>query len=214
MPLLDDSEMLSDKTDSPGDKEKIELKEKSSTSSVAENEKDDSRTEKTASADDGEGGAVTEEPKKKKKGGHKRSASCVQTMTVGLNFLDRDEKHVNEHINIQFEDVLAEPDGGHSFEGVWRMAYVVFTGTKFWLYRLLAALCALPCALCWGINFACLSFCHIWAITPFLRVFDLFFYFIKRIWSAIVHTLCDPIFESVGMLFSNVRVHRRQYPAA
>ncbi|KAK8775585.1 hypothetical protein V5799_031069 [Amblyomma americanum] len=38
--------------------------------------------------------------KKEKKASHKRSPSCVETLTIGLNLLDRDEKHVNDHVNV------------------------------------------------------------------------------------------------------------------
>ncbi|KAH8029529.1 hypothetical protein HPB51_001254 [Rhipicephalus microplus] len=39
------------------------------------------------------------EKKEKKASSHKRSPSCVETLTIGLNLLDRDEKHVNDSIN-------------------------------------------------------------------------------------------------------------------
>lgn len=31
---------------------------------------------------------------------HRRTQSCVQTFTVGLNVLDRDEKHINDTVNV------------------------------------------------------------------------------------------------------------------
>ncbi|KAH9363942.1 hypothetical protein HPB48_022197 [Haemaphysalis longicornis] len=40
--------------------------------------------------------------KKEKKSSHKRSPSCVETLTIGLNLLDRDEKHVNDHVNVSW----------------------------------------------------------------------------------------------------------------
>uniref|UniRef100_T1J6V1 Caveolin n=1 Tax=Strigamia maritima TaxID=126957 RepID=T1J6V1_STRMM len=208
LPLLDDSELMAEKGDSP--KEKIELKEKSSTSSVDE-EKDDSKAETKGKENQDE--PITEEPKEgkqKSKKTHRRSPSCVQTMSIGLNLLDRDEKKVNEQVNIQFDDVIAEPDGSHSFDAIWRVAFVTFSGTKFWLYRLLAAIFALPCAVCWGITFALISFCHIWALSPFFRILDIFFYVIKRIWSGIIQTLCNPVFRSIGMVFSSVRIHHHK----
>lgn len=189
--------------------EGLELKERSSGGSVGGDEKDDSRTEKM----DGSGvsNAVDEDKSKKgKKKEHRRRPSCGRAFTIGLNLLDRDEKRVNDQVCLQFEDVLAEPDGVHSFEGVWRTSYATFVGSRVWLYRLLAAVVALPCAILWGATFALLSLAHVWAITPLLRVLDLLFFFVKRVWSSIVHTLCDPVFESCGMLFTNIRLHQRR----
>lgn len=212
VPLLDTSLVDSDLTGEGLKKSKenvdgLELKERSSGGSVGGDEKDDSRTEKM----DGEqGNAIDEEKAKKKKKEHRRRPSCGRAFTIGLNLLDRDEKRVNDHVNLQFEDVLAEPDGVHSFDGVWRTSYATFVGARVWLYRLLAAVIALPCAILWGATFALLSLAHVWAITPLLRVLDLFFFFVKRVWSSIVHTLCDPIFESCGMLFTNIRLHQRR----
>ncbi|KAH6923171.1 hypothetical protein HPB50_024594 [Hyalomma asiaticum] len=44
------------------------------------------------------------EKKEKKASSHKRSPSCVETLTIGLNLLDRDEKHVNDSINRAHRD--------------------------------------------------------------------------------------------------------------
>merc|ERR1711928_215904 len=54
------------------------------------------------------------EKKEKTENAHRRTQSCVQSFTVGLNVLDRDEKHINDTINLNFEDVLAEPDASPS----------------------------------------------------------------------------------------------------
>ena len=41
-----------------------------------------------------------EKKEKKEKPCHRRTQSCVQTFTVGLNVLDRDEKHINDTVNV------------------------------------------------------------------------------------------------------------------
>lgn len=222
MPLLEE--------DLP-DKEKIELKEKASTKDGSEeedNEKDDSKTEKHEAEDgstiqqdggetSGNGGtaAATEnakgkKQKQKKKEGHQRKPSCVNTLTVGFNILDRDDKRNNDHVNIQFEDVICEPDSNHSFDAVWRLTFIVFTSTKFWCYRLMAALVALPCAIFCGFNFALLTCFNVWAITPAMRILQIKFHFLKRIWSMVFRTIFDPIFQSIGMLFSNISIQHTQ----
>ena len=85
---------------------------------------------------------ITEKKKKEKKEKVKKESTkksldlCAQNFTVGLNVLDRDEKRVNEHVNVStgwpltpiihyfhiktfiwfqilFEDVIGEPDPTH-----------------------------------------------------------------------------------------------------
>jgi len=223
IPLLMDEDL---------EKEKIELKEKASikdgagSSEEELNEKDDSKTEKQdgCSADastiqpEGEtsgnnGGAAAldkdgKKKKTKKENGHQRKPSCVNTLSVGLNILDRDDKHINDFVNIQFDDVICEPDSSHSFDAIWRLTFIVFSATKLWSYRLMAALVALPCAIFCGFNFALLTCINVWAITPAMRILTIKFGFVKRIWSMVFRTIFDPIFSSVGMLFSNIYIQR------
>ena len=41
-------------------------------------------------------------------------------------------------LQLGFNDVLAEPDTAQGFDGVWKLAYVVFMQTKLWLFRLVS----------------------------------------------------------------------------
>ncbi|XP_075524931.1 uncharacterized protein LOC142557158 [Dermacentor variabilis] len=157
--------------------------------------------------------AKEKKEKKEKKASHKRSPSCVETLTIGLNLLDRDEKHVNDSVNLVFEDVLAEPDASHGFDGAWKLTYLVFSSTRLWCYRLLAALLALPCGLTWGLLFSLLSLLQVWLVSPSLRVFDVLLHIVHRVWGGLVRTLLDPVFQSIGKVAGDVRVTRTQvYP--
>ncbi|KAH7986491.1 hypothetical protein HPB51_026657 [Rhipicephalus microplus] len=112
-----------------------------------------------------------------------------------------------------FEDVLAEPDASHGFDGAWKLTYLVFSTTRLWCYRLLAALLALPCGLTWGLLFSLLSLVHVWLLTPALRVLDVFLHVVHRVWGGLVRTLLDPVFQSIGKVAGDVRVTRTQvYP--
>jgi hypothetical protein len=147
-----------------------------------------------------------EKKEKVKKESTKRSLDlCAQNFTVGLNVLDRDEKRVNDHINIQFEDVIGEPDPTHGFEFVWRLSYLLFNATRFWFYRIIAAIIAIPLALLWALIFAFINLATIWLITPSLRIFDILLHYTHRIWSGIVRTVLDPFFSSGALLFNNIR---------
>ena len=82
---------------------------------------------------------------------------------------------------LNFKDVLAEPDVAHGFDPIWRSAFILFTGSRYWIYRLLSALLALPLALIWGITFSLLTFFTVWFATPILRILDVFFFYIRRV---------------------------------
>jgi len=157
--------------------------------------------------------AKEKKKKEKKEKVNKESAKrsldiCAQNFTFGLNVLDRDEKKVNDHINILFEDVIGEPDPTHGFEFVWRLTYLLFNATRFWLYRIIAAIIAIPLALLWAVVFAFINLATVWGFTPLLRIFDIVLHYVHRVWSGLVRCVLDPFFSSGALLFSNI--NRRQ----
>lgn len=145
--------------------------------------------------------------KKKKEKSHKRTISLAERLTAGLNLLDRDDRRVNDHINIVFEDVLAEPDSDHGFDSIWGLAFLVFSGTKLWVYRIISAFLAIPCGILWGFLFSILTLLNIWLITPMLRTFDVLMHILHRVWSSVVRTFLDPVFQSMGQLCSNITIN-------
>ncbi|XP_024229810.1 caveolin-3 [Oncorhynchus tshawytscha] len=124
-----------------------------------------------------------------------------------IDLINRDPKQVNEDVvKVDFEDVIAEPDGTHSLDGVWKASYTTFTVSKYWCYRILSAILGIPMALLWGFLFACLSFCHIWAVVPCIKSCMIESQCFSRIYSLAIHIFCDPLFEALGKIFSSVRV--------
>lgn len=113
-------------------------------------------------------------------------------------------------LQIDFEDVIAEPEGTHSFDGIWKASFTTFTVTKYWFYRLLSAIFGIPMALIWGIYFAILSFLHIWAVVPCIRSYLIEIQCISRVYSICIHTFCDPLFEAIGKVFSSIRATVRK----
>ncbi|GAB6032893.1 hypothetical protein CHUAL_012089 [Chamberlinius hualienensis] len=211
MPLLEDESL---------EKDKIELKERASTNSKEEDEKDDSKTEKQDETGNDVNQQPTEEivgekktkkqkPKKEKKPKDPQEPSGITKLSIGLNLNDRDEKHNNENVNIQFEDIICEPDSSHSFDGIWRLTFIIFSATKLWSYRLLSAIIALPCAIFCGLNFAIFTCIYVWAITPLMRLFQINIHFLQRLWSLFFRAIFDPIFQSIGQVFSNINVQRQ-----
>jgi len=128
-----------------------------------------------------------------------------------IDLINRDPKQINDDvIKVDFEDVIAEPDGTHSLDGVWKLSYTTFTVSKYWCYRVLSAVFGIPVALLWGFLFACISFCHIWAVVPCIKSCLIESQCISQIYSLIIKTFCDPFFEALGKVFSSIKVALRK----
>ena len=84
-------------------------------------------------------------------------------------------------LQLDFSDVLAEPSAAIGFEWVWKLAFVVFSQTKSWFYKIFAALVAVPAALLWAVVFALVTVVYIWIVSPALRLLDLNLAIIKRV---------------------------------
>ncbi|XP_061864258.1 caveolin-3 [Colius striatus] len=131
--------------------------------------------------------------------------------TKEIDLVNRDPKHINEDVvKVDFEDVIAEPVGTYSFDGVWKASYTTFTVSKYWCYRLLSAILGIPLAVVWGFLFALISFCHIWAVVPCIKSYLIEIQCVSRIYSLCIHTFCDPLFEALSKICSNVRVALRK----
>ncbi|KAJ8378977.1 hypothetical protein AAFF_G00232710 [Aldrovandia affinis] len=131
--------------------------------------------------------------------------------TKEIDLINRDPKQINEDVvKVDFEDVIAEPDGTHSLDGVWKASYTTFTVSKYWCYRVLSAIFGIPISLLWGFLFACISFCHIWAVMPCIKSYLIETQCLSRIYSLCIHTFCDPLFEALGKVFGSIRVALRK----
>lgn len=113
-------------------------------------------------------------------------------------------------LQVDFEDVIAEPVGTYSFDGVWKVSYTTFTVSKYWCYRLLSTLLGVPLALLWGFLFACISFCHIWAVVPCIKSYLIEIQCISHIYSLCIRTFCNPLFAALGQVCSSIKVLLRK----
>mgnify|MGYP002649364246 CR=1 FL=1 len=82
---------------------------------------------------------------------------------------------------MNFEDIIGEPDAAQGFDGAYRLAFGLFSFVRFWVYRLLAVILAVPLALIWAVVFALLTLVSVWLLTPAFRVLDIAFYFVHRV---------------------------------
>merc|ERR1711997_1312017 len=144
MPLLEGEEKAEETTP---EKEvvEMELEEKE--------EKKDESTEKKDKKEKKVKEKKVKVPKVKKEPG----PSCIDTLSSGLDLGTRDSQGINVEIDLDFDDVIAEPKAAHGFDPIWRLSFILFSQTKLWTYRVLAALLAAPLSILWGLLFSLLS---------------------------------------------------------
>lgn len=131
--------------------------------------------------------------------------------TKEIDLINRDPKEINyDVVKVEFEDVIAEPHGTHSVDCVWKATYTTFTVSKYWCYRLLTALLGIPLSLIWGFLFALLSFIHIWTVVPCIKSCLIELQCMGQLYSLVIHTFVDPLFEALGKIFSRVKVALRK----
>ncbi|PAA88293.1 hypothetical protein BOX15_Mlig024399g1 [Macrostomum lignano] len=124
-----------------------------------------------------------------------------------LDVVSRDPEGLNGHCRVKFEDIIAEPDPTvFSFDGVWVLSYKVFSSTKLWCYRITSLICAIPAAICWGIEFACLSFCTIWCWQPSIKAYEISLWYTRRIFEILLAVFLEPCFNAMGKCLSHIVV--------
>ncbi|XP_037070581.1 caveolin-3-like [Pollicipes pollicipes] len=195
LPLLEaQAESVAEgKGDTP-EKECIEL---------THDEKDDSSPEKQ---DD-----KSSKKDKKQKSGKVSKPPTLQQLTRDLDLSHRDSAGINDFVNVDFSHVLAEPTSTHGFDPLWRLSALTFRGTHRWLYRLLAAVVALPLSVAWGAAFALISLVSIWAVTPALRIIKLLLSITRQIVDASCKTTIEPLYKAMGGVFSNINIVHQKH---
>jgi len=149
-------------------------------------------------------------PKKKdKKGFSLPKPNFTPKYYKDVEYTNRDQHNLHPDIKVNFSDVIAEPDGAHSFATIWGTSFKSYSLVKYWTYRILTAVLAVPLSIMWGLYFALLAFCSIWCIVPFIRGFVIWAEFVKKIWGLMVRTFLDPLFESLGLIFTKIQVTLR-----
>jgi len=124
----------------------------------------------------------------------------------GPDMEQRDPMNINEHVKVNFEEVLAEPEGARSCDCVWRGASKCFTCTLDCCYKLLTAVLGFPLAFCWGCEFACLAFCHIWYCTPCIKSCAIELTACRSILRLFYESTYGACCEACGMFFSRIVV--------
>lgn len=193
--------LLSEEAEKGGDTPEKEVIE------MMETEKDDTNEKEK----DGKKKKEKKEKKPKEKKPKKEPGpSCIDTLTQGLNLTERDDKAINADINLFFDDVIAEPASSQGFDGIWKVAYILFSHTKLWFYRLFAALLAIPAAIVWGLLFSIITVLYIWVLAPMLKIFDLEVAIVRRIINGIMFATVEPVCAALGAVFSKMNVSQER----
>merc|ERR1712037_455359 len=187
MPLLEGEE----KAEETPEKEvvEMELEEKE--------EKKDESTEKKEKKEKKVKEKKVKVPKVKKEPG----PSCIDTLSSGLDLGTRDSQGINVEINLDFDDVIAEPKAAHGFDPIWRLSFILFSQTKLWTYRVLAALLAAPLSILWGLLFSILSALYVWIIRPVMRIVETVLAIFRRFWVVLLNATLAPLCDAVGGIF-------------
>merc|ERR1739846_224107 len=127
--------------------------------------------------------------------------SCIDTLSSGLDLGTRDSQGINVEINLDFDDVIAEPKAAHGFDPIWRLSFILFSQTKLWTYRVLAALLAAPLSILWGLLFSILSVVYVWIIRPVMRIVETVLAIFRRFWVVLLNATLAPLCDAVGGIF-------------
>merc|ERR1712018_928029 len=136
-------------------------------------------------------------PKVKKEPG----PSCIDTLSSGLDLGARDSQGINVEIDLDFDDVIAEPKAAHGFDPIWRLSFILFSQTKLWTYRVLAAILAAPLSILWGLLFSILSVLYVWIIRPVMRIVETVLAIFRRFWVVLLNATLAPLCDAVGGVF-------------
>merc|ERR1712083_335486 len=139
--------------------------------------------------------------KKEKKVKKEPGPSCIDTLSSGLDLGMRDSQGINVEIDLDFDDVIAEPKAAHGFDPIWRLSFILFSQTKLWTYRILAALLAAPLSILWGLLFSVLSVLYVWIIRPVMRIVETVLAIFRRFWVVLLNATLAPVCDAVGGIF-------------
>jgi len=64
-------------------------------------------------------------------------------MADSLDLINRDPHAMNNYIQVEFDDVLGEPEGAKSAECVWKNSFKCFNCGKNLCYQLMTYLCGI-----------------------------------------------------------------------
>ncbi|XP_062872134.1 caveolin-2 [Trichomycterus rosablanca] len=118
----------------------------------------------------------------------------------------RDPYGINDHLKVDFSDVLAEPVSTHSYDRVWVYSSIGFESARIWSYRCLTALCAIPVSCISGCLFALLACLHSWCVMPCVQMCHTCLPCVRSLWMSLVNIFIVPVCVSVAHCCSGIYI--------
>ncbi|XP_067930496.1 caveolin-3-like [Watersipora subatra] len=123
-----------------------------------------------------------------------------------LDMVNRDPNGLHDSLTVKFEDVFGEPEGAHSPECAWKCAYKCYEGSRKCCYAVLTILCSWLCGLCWGCEFACITFAYVYSWAPNLKSYGLTCGIQRKFFEVCLGCCLGPLCANCGLMFSNIKV--------
>ena len=115
---------------------------------------------------------------------------------------NRDPNDLNQHIHVDFSDILAEPETTHSLDCVWYCSETLYSCCLECWYKLFTFFCGCWIAIFWAWEFVPTLFAHVWFLTPFYKVVQIVCgYWCKSPWFLCVNCCCSPVARSFAPFF-------------
>uniref|UniRef100_A0A1I7UXJ0 Caveolin n=1 Tax=Caenorhabditis tropicalis TaxID=1561998 RepID=A0A1I7UXJ0_9PELO len=130
-----------------------------------------------------------------------------ENIAIGIDLVNRDTNNINNHVQLNFEDIFGEADSQHSWDCVWRLNHTVFTATRLFIYRLVSIL-ALPFTILFAIFFGLLVSINVFIVVPLGKLLSIPGNLLAKIWNWLVHAVFDPIASAIGLIFSNFNIRK------
>lgn len=122
---------------------------------------------------------------------------------------DRDPKKLNVDVKINFEEIIAEPEGYHSSKYIWHLSKEVYVFFKNASYQVLSLIFGIPLAAFWGLIFACVGCAHVWIYSPLKRSHKIKMGCMSEFWGVILQVVFNPFFESCGRALSSINISKK-----
>merc|ERR1712071_197964 len=134
------------------------------------------------------------------------AAAMVVADSASFDADRRDPYNLNDHLQVQWSDIIGEPDAIRSNECIWHCSHRCYRSTKNCCYQFLTVLFAPFFAFCMGCQFACLAFQHIWCFVPGLRCLKMNCVVLRDCFNIILQSCCAPWMEACGQCLSRVKI--------
>merc|ERR1712189_45659 len=121
----------------------------------------------------------------------------------------RDPQRLNTHLQVEWDDLIGEPDGVKTMDCAWNLSKKCYTGCLGGCYTL-ATLFTAPFLGCFlGMGMAYMVFVHVWAVGPIARMLKMTLYLVRKLTRLFLAACMDPYVESTALIFSKMKIRHQ-----